>query len=188
MSGILRPLYFSRYTMADILRTTKRAISQQMYSARSCRLLHANLLVAKHPPKDAPWPFYEPFLISQRATRHPVPGFRKRARRAGPKPELGLNMTYRNRQGPDGSLHCNRRISFQEGHLYAAMRRRCSIRTSDGGSVASAASFSALAATARSALISFSSWARAATAASASWTVYTFWNVYIYIYYVHIYI
>ena len=50
-------IYYSRCITADILRTTKTAISRQMYRARDCRLLHPNLFVATHhpsKPRDLP--------------------------------------------------------------------------------------------------------------------------------------
>ena len=50
------------YTCAHIyierLRTTITAISQQYCSARSSQVLHPNLLVATHRPKDLPGPLY----------------------------------------------------------------------------------------------------------------------------------
>ena len=42
--------------MADILRPTKTAISQQISSARSSRLLCSNLPAATHRPKDSSGP------------------------------------------------------------------------------------------------------------------------------------
>ena len=53
---ILRQVYYGRYIMADILRPTKTPISRQTYSARRSRLLHPNLLVATHHPKDSSGP------------------------------------------------------------------------------------------------------------------------------------
>ena len=38
--------------------TTKTAISRQVYSARSSRLLRSNLLVGTHRPKESTGPFY----------------------------------------------------------------------------------------------------------------------------------
>ena len=62
-SYILRRIYYGRYITADLLRTTtKTAISRQMYSARSSRLLHPNLLVATRRPKDSPGPLYPAYV------------------------------------------------------------------------------------------------------------------------------
>ena len=51
-ADILRPMYYGIYTTADILRTTETAISPQICSARSGRLLHPSLLVATHHPRE----------------------------------------------------------------------------------------------------------------------------------------
>ena len=44
--------------MANILCTTKTAISRQIESARTSRLLHSHLLVATRRPRNSPGPFY----------------------------------------------------------------------------------------------------------------------------------
>ena len=56
-ADVLRQIYYGRNITADTLRTTKTPISQQVSSARSVRLLHPNLLVATHRPKDSAGPF-----------------------------------------------------------------------------------------------------------------------------------
>jgi hypothetical protein len=62
-ADILRQIYYGRYITADMLRTTtKTAISRQISSDRSSRLLHPNLLVATHRPKDSSGLFYAVYV------------------------------------------------------------------------------------------------------------------------------
>ena len=55
---IYRCILYGRHITADIMRTTKTAISRQISSARSSRLLCPNLLIEAHRMKDSTGPFY----------------------------------------------------------------------------------------------------------------------------------
>ena len=56
-ADMLRKIYYGRHITAAILRTTKTTVFQQISSARSSQLLHPNLRVATHRPKNSTGPF-----------------------------------------------------------------------------------------------------------------------------------